>query len=129
MCYAIKRKDTLMRDSIRPDERIAVTLGCLATGETFKWLEFSFRISYTCISSICIFLQETNHDQLSGSIHLRNIKNNCSGIFNLHKPIINFLRVTINTTKLNRVFLALAHFHLKSHLEYCQMHQLLAFLL
>lgn len=52
--YAIKKKDTLMRESIRPDERIAVTLRCLATGETFKSLEYSFRISRTCISSIVV---------------------------------------------------------------------------
>ena len=51
---AIKKKDTLMRESIRPDERIAVTLRCLATGETFKSLEYSFRISRTCISSIVV---------------------------------------------------------------------------
>ena len=52
--YAIKKKDTLTRESIGPDERIAVTLGCLATGETFKSLEYSFRISRTCISSIVV---------------------------------------------------------------------------
>lgn len=52
--YAIEKKDTLMRESIRPDERIAVTLRYLATGETFKSLEYSFRISRTCISSIVV---------------------------------------------------------------------------
>ena len=43
-----------MRQSIRPDERIAVTLRYLATGEIFKSLEYSFRISRTCISSIVV---------------------------------------------------------------------------
>lgn len=55
--YAIKKKDTLMLESIKPDERIAVTLRCLATGETFKSLEYSFRISRTCISSIDIVVE------------------------------------------------------------------------
>lgn len=52
MGYAIEKKDTLIRESIRPDERIAVTLRYLATGETFESLEYSFRISRACISSI-----------------------------------------------------------------------------
>jgi hypothetical protein len=29
----IKKRDTLMRNSISPDERLALTLCCLATGE------------------------------------------------------------------------------------------------
>ena len=58
-----------MRDSVRPDERIAVTLGCLPTGETFKSLECSFRISYTSISSICIFLQEIGKPPSAHKIH------------------------------------------------------------
>ena len=53
-----------MRESIRPDERIAVTLGCLATGETFKSLEYSFRISRTCISSIVVETCQAKFDIL-----------------------------------------------------------------
>ena len=41
--YAIEKKDTLIRESIRPDERIAVTLRYLATGETFKSVEYGIR--------------------------------------------------------------------------------------
>ena len=52
--YAIAKKDMLMRESIEPDERVAVTLRYLATGETFKSLEYAFRISPTCISSIVV---------------------------------------------------------------------------
>ena len=62
--YANKKKDTLMRESIRPDERIAVTLRWLATGETFKSLEYSFRISRTCISSIVVETCQTILDIL-----------------------------------------------------------------
>ena len=40
-----------MRESIIPDERMAVTLQFLTTGETFKSLEYSFRISRTDILS------------------------------------------------------------------------------
>ena len=52
---------------------------------------------------VCILLQEIHYHQHTKSIHLRTIKNKCIGIFSLHKSILNFLRVTINTTKLNRV--------------------------
>lgn len=50
----ISKKETFLRPSIKPEERLAVTLRYLATGETFKSLEYSFRISRTLISSIII---------------------------------------------------------------------------
>ena len=50
------RKIPKLRSSIKPAERprLAVMLRYLATGETFKSLEYSFRISRTMISSIVI---------------------------------------------------------------------------
>ena len=50
----IRKCDTAMRGSIKPDERLAVTLRYLATGESFKSLEFQFRISRTAISNIVV---------------------------------------------------------------------------
>ena len=61
---AIKKKDTLMHESIRPDERIGVTLRYLATGEMFKSLEYSFQISPTCISSIVVEMCQAIFDIL-----------------------------------------------------------------
>ena len=43
--HTISRQDTKLRSSIKPAERRAVTLRYLATGETFKSLEYSFRIT------------------------------------------------------------------------------------
>ena len=50
----IRKCDTAMRASIKPEERLAVTLRYLATGESFKSLEFQFRISRTAISNIVV---------------------------------------------------------------------------
>ena len=41
-----------MRKCISPEERICLTLRYLATGETFRSLEFQFRISRKAISDI-----------------------------------------------------------------------------
>lgn len=50
----IRKADTAMRKSIKPDERLAVTLRYLATGESFKSLEYQFRIGRTTISDIVL---------------------------------------------------------------------------
>ncbi len=49
---ALVRDDTIMRNSISPGERLAVTIRYLATGETFRSLSFSFRIAHNTISGI-----------------------------------------------------------------------------
>lgn len=48
----IRKCDAVMRVSIQSEERLAVTLPYLATGESFKSLEFQFRISRTAISNV-----------------------------------------------------------------------------
>ena len=48
----IQKADTVMRTSIKPGERVAVTLRFLATGESFQSLQYQFRISRTAISEI-----------------------------------------------------------------------------
>ena len=41
----IQKEDTNMRKSVSPKERLAWTLRCLATGESFLVTEYQFRIS------------------------------------------------------------------------------------
>ena len=53
-----------MRPSIKPAERLSVTLRYLATGKTFKSLKYSFRISPTLISSIITECCEGLYDTL-----------------------------------------------------------------
>ncbi|CAB3978282.1 Hypothetical predicted protein [Paramuricea clavata] len=48
----IKKKDTVMRVSISPGERLSVTLRFLATGESFRSLSFQYRIGERTVSNI-----------------------------------------------------------------------------
>ncbi|XP_028415678.1 uncharacterized protein LOC114539199 [Dendronephthya gigantea] len=57
-----------MRPSIKPNERLAVTLRYLAMGESFKSLEFQFRISRTAISDIVVETCQAIFDVLSSWI-------------------------------------------------------------
>lgn len=49
--YLLK-EDTTMRESIKPDEQLCLFLRYVASGETFRSLEFQFRISRRSISRI-----------------------------------------------------------------------------
>ena len=48
----IKRKDTAFRKCIDPGLRIAITLRYLATGDSYKSLQYGFRVAYNTISKI-----------------------------------------------------------------------------
>ena len=48
----ITRQDTPMRDSITAAQRLVITLRFLATGETFKSLQYLFRVSNVTIGRI-----------------------------------------------------------------------------
>lgn len=48
----ISRKDTMWRNSISARDRLTITLRYLATGETYKSLEYSFRVGQSTISKI-----------------------------------------------------------------------------
>lgn len=48
----IQRQDTTMRKSVSPRDRLSVTLRFLATGESFRSLEFSTKISSSSIAEI-----------------------------------------------------------------------------
>ena len=46
------KKDTKMRKSITPDEKVSLLIRYLATGESFRSLEFTYRVSRRSISRI-----------------------------------------------------------------------------
>ena len=48
------KQDTIMRESIKPTEMCCLTIRYLATGESFRSLEYQFRISRHTISRIVI---------------------------------------------------------------------------
>ncbi|XP_046991288.1 uncharacterized protein LOC124596259 [Schistocerca americana] len=48
----IRKANTVMRDSISPTQRLAVTLQYLTTGETYQSLSVAHRISVPCISKM-----------------------------------------------------------------------------
>lgn len=48
----IKKADTVMRQSIPPGERLAITLRFLATRESFKSLQYIFRVPQSTISKM-----------------------------------------------------------------------------
>lgn len=52
----IRKQDTIMRQAISPRLKLEVTLRYLATGDSFKSLEFLYRVPKCTISS---FLPET----------------------------------------------------------------------
>ena len=53
-----------MRKSTKPDERLAITLRYLATGESFQSLQFQFRVGRTSISEIVMETCQANYNLL-----------------------------------------------------------------
>ena len=64
----ITKQDTRMRESIKPEERVAVTLRYLATGETFSSLQTQFRIHRTTISEIVLDVCENVFEVLGKEV-------------------------------------------------------------
>ena len=48
----LQKQDTNMREYLSPEERCCVTLRYLASGQSFRFLEYQFRISKKAISYI-----------------------------------------------------------------------------
>lgn len=62
----IKKEDTVMRESISAGERLVLTLRFLATGESFRSLQFLFRIPASTISVIVPEVLEAIYKVLVG---------------------------------------------------------------
>ena len=58
----IVRKDTFMRNSITPQEMVCVALRYLASGESFRSLQFQFRLGRRtiseCVMDVCAAIFE-----------------------------------------------------------------------
>lgn len=46
----IEKKQTHLRETVSSEERVAITLRYLATGESYRSLDFAYRVSYSLIS-------------------------------------------------------------------------------
>ena len=91
IAHMIRKSDTVMRSSIKPEERLGVTLRFLATGETFQSLEKSWRISRTLISTAVQECCEAIY-QILGPVYLKtpNTEEEWSRIANLFERRWNF---------------------------------------
>ena len=49
---SIKRQDTRLREAIPPDERLAITLRYLVTGDSMQTISFSHRVGHSTVSGI-----------------------------------------------------------------------------
>lgn len=64
----IKRQDTHLRNSISVEDRLMVTLRFLATGESYKSLQYSTRIPQYTISKIIPETCEAIHKSLKDDV-------------------------------------------------------------
>ena len=52
VCPSIRRQDTSFRSAIPPDERLAITLRYLVTGDSMQTISFSYRVGHSTVSGI-----------------------------------------------------------------------------
>ena len=66
----LTKQETHMRTCIAPNERLALAIGYLATGETFQSLSFQFRIGKSTVSQILMEVCDAIY-QVLGRQHLK----------------------------------------------------------
>ena len=100
--YRISKKDTAMREALSPQIKLEITLRYLATGDSFRSLEYLYRVPKSTISSFLVqvleavyeVLQEfikvsvNNHSLLISAIYYFAIQNKYNNLgTNLHNRI------------------------------------------
>ncbi|XP_028129122.2 uncharacterized protein LOC114325295 [Diabrotica virgifera virgifera] len=66
----IRKSDTNYREAISPEERLAITLRYLATGDTFYTIGHSFRVGFSTVSAIVVEVCEALCRNLQHIIYL-----------------------------------------------------------
>ncbi|CAF4884599.1 unnamed protein product [Pieris macdunnoughi] len=86
----ISRQDTIMRSAISPQDRLALTLRFLATGDSFTSLQYTFRISKQSMSCIVPEVCEAIIKSLKENIKLPKTESEWIQISNRFDELWNF---------------------------------------
>ncbi|KAF9405655.1 hypothetical protein HW555_013703 [Spodoptera exigua] len=86
----ISRQDTIMRSAISPQDRLALTLRFLATGDSFTSLQYTFRISKQSMSCIVPEVCEAIIKALKENIKLPKTESEWIQISNRFDELWNF---------------------------------------
>ncbi|CAK1603327.1 unnamed protein product [Parnassius mnemosyne] len=86
----ISRQETIMRSAISPQDRVALTLRFLATGDSYTSLQYTFRISKQSMSCIVPEVCEAIIEALKENIKMPTTESEWIQISNRFDELCNF---------------------------------------